>query len=90
MKVDLNQNKVIVDDSEVDLTKLEAALLKIMITNKGKVLDREFLLKHIWKDTQNIHQKTVNVAMKRLKEKIDPTKEKDYVKTIRGVGYLLS
>lgn len=90
MKLDLNQNRVNIDGSDVDLTKLESALLKIMIINKGKVLDRDFLLKHIWKDAQNIHQKTVNVAMKRLKEKIDPLKEKDYVKTIRGVGYLLS
>ena len=90
MKLDLNQNRVNIDGNDVDLTKLESALLKIMIINKGKVLDRDFLLKHIWKDAQNIHQKTVNVAMKRLKEKIDPLKEKDYVKTIRGVGYLLS
>ena len=90
MKLELDQNKVVIDDNNIDLTKLECALLKIMIVNKGKVLDREFLLKRIWKDTQNIHPKTVNVAMKRLKEKIDPTKEKEYVKTIRGVGYLLS
>ena len=89
MKLDLNQNRVIVDTQNINLTKLESSLLRLMITNKGKVLDRDFLLKHIWKDTQNIHPKTVNVAMKRLKEKIDPLKEKEYIKTIRGVGYLL-
>lgn len=90
IKLDLNLHKALIGDYEADLTKLETALLHILIINKGKVLDREFLLKHIWKDTENIHQKTVNVAMKRLKEKIDPFKNKDYIKTIRGVGYLLN
>lgn len=90
IKLDLNLHKAVIDEYETDLTKLETALLHILIVNKGKVLDREFLLKHIWKDTENIHQKTVNVAMKRLKEKIDPFKNKDYIKTIRGVGYLLN
>jgi len=89
MNLDLNQNRVIIDTQTINLTKLESSLLRLMITNKGKVLDRDFLLKHIWKDAQNIHPKTVNVAMKRLKEKIDPLKEKEYIKTVRGVGYLL-
>ncbi len=88
--MDLNLHRVTIETLEVNLTKLEVALLQVMILNKGKVLDRNFLLKHIWKDTQNIHQKTVNVAMKRLKEKIDPTREKEYIKTIRGVGYVLA
>ncbi len=90
LQLDSNLHKVKINGYEVDLTKLETALLQIMITNKGRVLDRDFLLKHIWKDTQTIHHKTVNVAIKRLKEKIDPKKEKEYIKTIRGVGYLLS
>lgn len=90
MKVDLNLNTVTIGENEISLTKLESALLKILIVNKGKVLDRDFLLQNIWNGSENIHQKTVNVAMKRLKEKIDPVKNKDYVKTIRGVGYLLS
>ncbi|QFR50150.1 response regulator transcription factor [Sulfurimonas lithotrophica] len=90
IKLDLNLHKAFIDNYEVDLTKLETSLLHILIVNKGKVLDREFLLKQIWKDSDNIHQKTVNVAIKRLKEKIDPFKNKDYIKTIRGVGYLLN
>ncbi len=61
------------------MTKLETALLQILIKNKGKVLDIEFLLKHIWKNTNNIYKKTVNVAMKMLKEKIDPKRDKDYI-----------
>ncbi|MFT5661371.1 MAG: DNA-binding response OmpR family regulator [Sulfurimonas sp.] len=90
MQIDLNMHQVSIDGRIIRLTNLETSLLKIFVSNKGRVLDREFLLKHVWKDTENIHTKTVNVAIKRLKEKIDPLKNKDYIKTIRGVGYLLS
>ncbi len=90
MKLDLNMHKVSIDHVDTTLTNLETSLLQTLLNNKGKVLDRDFLLKHVWKETQNIHPKTVNVAIKRLKEKIDPSGEKEYVKTIRGVGYLLT
>jgi len=87
--LDLNLHCVTINNMDASLTKLETSLLHVMILNKGKVLDREFLLKSIWSDPNNIHEKTVNVAIKRLKEKIDPTRAKEYIKTIRGVGYLL-
>ena len=90
IKLDLNMHKICIDNNDTTLTNLETSLLQILISNKGKVLDREFLLKYVWKDTQNIHPKTVNVAIKRLKEKIDPFRTKDYIKTIRGVGYLMA
>ncbi|MBU1928042.1 response regulator transcription factor, partial [bacterium] len=87
--LDLNLHCVTIDNIDANLTKLETSLLQVMILNKGKVLDREFLLKNIWSDPSNIHEKTVNVAIKRLKEKIDPSRDKEYIRTIRGVGYLL-
>ncbi|MDQ1244449.1 MAG: DNA-binding response regulator [Campylobacterota bacterium] len=90
IKIDSNMRTVIIGEKNIEVTKLEIAILKVMISNQGRVLDRDFLLKHIWKDSENIRQKTVNVAMKRLKEKIDPLRQKEYIKTIRGVGYLMS
>lgn len=90
IKLDLNLHKALIESLEVNLTKLETSLLKILIINKNRVLDRNFLLKNVWHDIENINPKTVNVAIKRLKEKIDPSGEKDYIKTIRGVGYLLT
>ncbi len=90
IQLDLNLHKVTIASIEISLTKLETALLKILIVNKNRVLDRNFLLKNVWHDMENINPKTVNVAIKRLKEKIDPSGAKDYIKTIRGVGYLLT
>jgi len=90
MILDVNMHRVNIDSVDIDLTKLETKLLQTMIQNKGRVLDRDYLLKHVWKESANIHKKTVNVSMKRLKEKIDPSRDKDYIKTIRCIGYLLS
>ncbi len=87
--LDLNTQKAKIAEKEVELTKLETALLKIMILNKGKVLDREFFLKNIWSNSESTNKKTVNVAIKRLKEKVDPHAEKEYIKTIRGIGYMM-
>ncbi len=90
MRLDLNLHRVYIANDIIALTNLETSLLQTLLNNRGKVLDREFLLKYVWKDGENIHPKTVNVAIKRLKEKIDPLKGKDYIKTIRGVGYLVA
>ena len=73
---------------EVHLTKLEHDLLLTFMNNKGSLLSREFLLEEVWRDALNKQPKTVNVAIKRLKEKIDPTNEKNYIVSVRGEGYI--
>ncbi len=73
----------------VELTKLEFDLLMTLVKNQNVVLDRDFLLESVWGGDDIYQEKTVNVAINRLKEKIDPTKEKEYIKTVRGIGYTL-
>jgi len=73
----------------VELSKLEFDLLLTLIKNQNIVLDRDFLLEHVWGGDDIYQDKTVNVAINRLKDKIDPNKEKEYIKTVRGVGYTL-
>lgn len=74
----------------VELSKLEFDLLLTLIKNQNVVLDRDFLLENVWGGDEIYQDKTVNVAINRLKEKIDPLKDKEYIKTVRGVGYTLS
>ncbi len=83
-------HQVFVDGREVELTRLEFNLLRELMRNKQVVLSRDYLLEHVWQDEGAFQEKTVNVAIKRLKEKIDPLKEKGYIKTVRGTGYTLS
>ena len=89
LMLDLEAHRLHVNSKEVELTKLEFDLLRTLIENKSAVLSREFLLEHVWKSDDFFQDKTVNVAINRLKQKIDPTKEKEYIKSIWGVGYSL-
>jgi DNA-binding response OmpR family regulator len=75
--------------TNVELSKLEFDLLLTLIKNQNVVLDRDFLLEHVWGGDDVYQDKTVNVAINRLKDKIDPNKDKEYIKTVRGVGYTL-
>lgn len=85
--LDLNARAVYVDGKEITLTKLEFNLLACFIKHKNSVLDRDYLLEHVWPDEELKQGKTVNVTINRLKKKIDPTKEKEYIRSIRGIGY---
>jgi DNA-binding response OmpR family regulator len=80
---------VIIENNSIELTKLEFDLLYEFISNQNIVLDREYLLEHVWGNDEVYQDRTVNVAINRLKDKIDPDKSKDYLKTVRGVGYTL-
>lgn len=88
--LDMKSRKVYVSKHEIDLTKLEFDLLKTLIENKNSVLNREYLLTHVWKDETYFQDKTVNVAVNRLKKKIDPQGTKEYIKSVWGVGYTVS
>jgi len=84
-----SNKKVFVDKQEIPLTQLERDLLLEFMHHPNILLDRHTLLEKVWKDAENKKPKTVNVAIKRLKEKIDPTGEKAYIQSIRGEGYIL-
>ncbi len=76
------------DNKEINLTHLEHDLLLEFIKNKNILLSRDTLLENVWEDYADVKPKTVNVAIKRLKEKIDPKGIKNYIKSVRGEGYI--
>lgn len=89
MTLNLAARTVMIEDTPVELTKLEFDLLHALIINENVVLERDYLLEHVWGSDEVYQDRTVNVAINRLKEKIDPNKTKEYIKTVRGVGYTL-
>jgi len=72
----------------IKLTHLEHDLLLEFMKNRDVLLSRDVLLERVWEDSFNKQLKTVNVAIKRLKEHIDPTGEKNYIQAVRGEGYI--
>jgi len=87
--LNLSARELNVEGKPTELTKLEFDLLHTLIKNQNVVLDRDFLLESVWGGDEFYQDRTVNVAINRLKEKIDPNKDKNYIKTVRGVGYTL-
>jgi len=88
--LDMDARTLSVEGTHIDITKLEFDLLYEFIINKNSILDRDYLLENVWRSAEQNQYKTVNVAITRLKDKIDHDKTKNYIQTIRGVGYKLS
>lgn len=83
-----SNKKFFIEEQEVVLTHLEHDLLLEFVKNRNILLSREHLLESVWQDSLEKKSKTVNVAIKRLKAKIDPDNNKEYIKSIRGEGYI--
>jgi DNA-binding response OmpR family regulator len=91
MTVNLENRSVMIDENEVALTAKEFDLLQLFITNRGKVYDREKLLELIWKYEYLGDLRTVDVHIRRLREKIEHNPAKpEFIMTKWGVGYYFS
>ncbi|MEW5920104.1 MAG: response regulator transcription factor [Bacillota bacterium] len=88
--IKLAEHKVFVKEKPVNLTHKEFELLKLLMSNKGRVLKRDLLLEKIWGYDTAIDTRTVDVHIRYLRQKIeeDPANPR-YIKTIRGVGYFI-
>lgn len=89
IELDIKERRAYIEGKRIDLTKLEFDLMYAFISNKNVVLKRDFLLQQAWQDVNVYQDKTVNVAVNRLKRKIDPTGEKNYINSVWGIGYKL-
>ena len=83
-----SNKKFYIEEEEIELTHLEHDLFLEFIKNKDILMTREHLLDTVWEDSLDKKIKTVNVAIKRLKAKVDPDGKKDYIKSVRGEGYI--
>ena len=91
LTLDIQKRELSVEQERIDLTNLEFRLLHTFVKNAHHALDRDFLRDEVWgDDSVNFHDKTINVAMNRLKKKIDPASTKAYFSPIWGVGYKLN
>ncbi|MDD2451444.1 response regulator transcription factor [Sulfurovum sp.] len=88
--LDNQSRELYIDKRKIDLTNLEYRLLYTFVKNAQQTLQRDFLRDEVWgDDSDHFHDKTINVAINRLKKKIDPFGEKGYFVPIWGVGYKL-
>ena len=88
-KIDLESHKVTNNGEVLNLTPSEFRLFTTLTKNKNQTLTRSSLLEQLWDiDGDFIDDNTLSVYIKRLREKMGD--KKDYITTIRGVGYMIS
>lgn len=85
LKLDLQTFKSYIDGEEIELTLKEFNILKLMISSYPKVVSREKLIEKIWGYNYFGDTRVIDAHMKNIRKKI----QKDYIKTIKGVGYVL-
>ena len=88
LTIDLKQKDLFVEGNMVALTNLEFNLLHTFIKHIDKPLTRDFLRDEVWGVAgENVNDNAINVAINRLKNKIDPHNEQNYFHPVWGVGY---
>ena len=83
MTIDRNTYKLIIEGNELSLPKKEFELLFLLCSKPGKVFKREFILESVWGKEVVVGDRTIDVHIRKLREKIGDS----YFKTIKGVGY---
>lgn len=83
IKIDLEKYMVYKGGSEIVLPKKEFKLLGLLVSKPGKVFTREFILEKIWGDEVVVGDRTIDVHIRKLREKLG----EDNIKTVKGVGY---
>ena len=73
----------------LDLSKTEQRLLRLLVENRGRTLLRETLLDRVWPDgAEYVDENALSVAVKRLRDKLEDVPSKpQYLKTVYGIGY---
>ena len=88
MRLDCDGRRVYIDGKEINLTAKEFEVLELLMKNPGKVYSREQLLNLVWGSDYPGDVRTVDVHIRRLREKIESVPgEPVYVRTKWGVGY---
>ncbi|MEN6371315.1 MAG: response regulator transcription factor [Armatimonadota bacterium] len=91
IEMDVPSHVVKVGGSQVELRPKEFDLLHMLLTNRGRVMERSVLLERVWGEDVYIDAGTLDVHVRRLREKIEPNPgEPRYIMTVRGLGYKFS
>lgn len=89
LHVDLIKRRVTRANDKINLTSKEFSLLEFFVLHQGEVLSRPLIASKVWDMNFDSDTNVIDVAIKRLRSKIDHNYEPKLIHTIRGMGYLL-
>ena len=89
LTLNIDRMSFTIDSNEVQLSKTEFLFLKLMIENQGKVFSRQQIIDEIWGVGHYIDENTVDVYVGYLRSKISEYTKDEYIRTVRGAGYMM-
>jgi two-component system copper resistance phosphate regulon response regulator CusR len=89
LEVDLIRHKASRESKPLDLAPKEFALLSLLVRRTGEVLSRTLIAEQVWDMNFDSETNVVDVAVRRLRRKVDDPFAKKLIHTVRGVGYVL-
>ena len=88
LEVDLDRHRVYRAGDPIDLTSTEFELLRVLMESRGHVLSREMLLRRLRGIDADIHDRSVDMLVSRVRKKLDDdSRSPRFIKTIRSAGY---
>jgi DNA-binding response OmpR family regulator len=88
IEINIQKHSVTVENREVSLTQKEFDLLTYLVKNKGRVCSRTQIIQDVWNIHFDYDTGVIDVFMNSIRKKLNLKVEEDYIKTIRGVGYI--
>ncbi len=89
LELDLLRRRVTRSGKRIDLTAKEFALLELLLRRQGEVLPRSLIASQVWDMNFDSDTNVIEVAVRRLRAKIDDDFEPKLIRTVRGMGYVL-
>jgi len=89
LELDLLRRRVSRAGQRIDLTAKEFALLELLLRRQGEVLPRSLIASQVWDMNFDSDTNVIEVAMRRLRAKVDDAFEPKLIRTVRGMGYVL-
>lgn len=89
LELDLLRRRVIRSGQRIDLTAKEFALLELLLRRQGEVLPRSLIASQVWDMNFDSDTNVIEVAVRRLRAKVDEPFEPKLIRTVRGMGYVL-
>lgn len=89
LELDLLRRRVQRDGQRIDLTAKEFALLELLMRRQGEVLPKSLIASQVWDMNFDSDTNVIDVAIRRLRAKIDDSFEPKLIQTVRGMGYTL-
>ena len=89
VRFNIGNSMVTYKDKSVELTKNEGKILKILLEQKGERVERDTLMEYLWQTDCYVDDNTLSVNVNRLRKTLEEIGVQDFIKTKKGIGYII-